>query len=71
MHDSEPNAILRGGPSSLPPSERVRHVEDTGDKIKLPRGNRYEHFEPTAEIETSLGRPLRVYVWTGCTHVAE
>jgi hypothetical protein len=67
----EPNVMLRGGPSSLGPHERICHIENTAEKVKLRRGNRYEHFEPTAEIEQHLGRKLHIYVWTCCTYVAE
>lgn len=71
--DSSPeaNVVLRGGPSSLAPCERVRHASNTTDKLKLLRGNHYDHFEPTAEIERRSGHELRVYVWMGCTYVAE
>lgn len=65
------NVILQGGPSSLGPQERVRHVDDLTQKIKVLVGNRYEHFEPTQEIDRSLGRDLVVYVWKECTYVAE
>jgi len=70
-NSAEVNVILHGGPRSLSPDERVRHVEDTAEKVKLLRGNHYEHFEPTAETERYLGRDLLIYAWTGCTYVAE
>jgi hypothetical protein len=70
-NSSEINVILHGGPQSLSIRERVRHVENTSEKVKLLLGNHYEHFEPTAETERRLGRDLLVYVWTGCTYVAE
>jgi len=66
-----PNAILHGGPSSLGAHERIRHTEDLTDKIKVLAGNRYEHFEPTPEVDRSLGQDLVVYVWKECTYVAE
>lgn len=67
----EANVVLHGGPSSLSPRERVRHVENTSEKVKLLLGNHYEHFEPTAKAERRRGRDLRIYVWAGCTYVAE
>ena len=67
----EVNVVLRGGPVSIAPHERIWHAENTAEKIKLLRGNRYEHFEPTTETEPYLGRELQIYVWTGCTYVAE
>ncbi len=71
MPDTEPNVILRGGPSSLQLAERIRHVERIDEKLKLLRGNHYDHFEPTPEIERSFGRDLQIFVWTGFTCVAE
>ena len=67
-----PNAILAGGPAeSLPEMERVRHITVSESKLKLLRGNRYEHFQRTAEtILHDLGE-LRVFAWIGSTYVAE
>jgi hypothetical protein len=67
----EPNVILHGGPASLPLADRIQYVENTDEKVKLPMGNRYEHFEPTCEMERHFERDLRILVWTGCTYVAE
>ncbi|MEU0304596.1 DUF5988 family protein [Streptomyces sp. NPDC006175] len=68
----EPNVILRGGPSPyLSEDQRICYVEQLDEKLKLPRGNRYEHFEPTAESEVHEGVPLRVFTWTGATQFAE
>jgi Family of unknown function (DUF5988) len=71
MRNTEPNVILRGAPSTLPPSKHICYVEDISDRFKLPTGNHYEHFEPTPEVEKRFGRDLRVFVWTGCTYIAE
>lgn len=68
---AEVNVILHGGPQSLSADERVRHVENTAEKVKLLQGNHYEHFEPTEETERRRGRDLLIYEWTGCTYVAE
>lgn len=65
------NVVLRGGPPSLSLRERMRFVRSTDDKLKLFQGNRYDHFEPTGELERHLGRDLHVFVWTGSTYVAE
>lgn len=65
------NVVLHGGPPSLDPQERVRHTDNPTEKIKLLLGNRYEHFEPTSEIDSSFGHELVVYVWKECTYVAE
>lgn len=67
-----PNAILAGGPAeNLPDTERVRHITVSESKLKLLRGNRYEHFQRTAEtILHDLGE-LCVFAWIGSTYVAE
>jgi hypothetical protein len=69
--DRAPNVILEGGPAQLPDDERIRYVADTGEKVKLPRGHRYDHFEPTTRTFPHAGQDLRVYVWSGSTYVAE
>jgi hypothetical protein len=67
-----PNAILLGGPPAGPgPAELLHRTPDPDRVIKLLCGNRYEHFAPSAETEVRDGRPLRVFVWTHCTYVAE
>ncbi|MGV9311625.1 DUF5988 family protein [Streptomyces sp. NPDC003691] len=72
MSPTEPNVVLRGGTSPyLPEVQRIRRVSDTDDTLKLLLGNRYEHFEPTAESETHQGVPLRVFRWVGSTKPAE
>ena len=68
----EPNIILTGGPTGsgeIP--NRVRFVARPDVKVKILAGNRYEHFEPTAEVFVLSGRKLQVYVWSGSTKVAE
>jgi hypothetical protein len=67
-----PNAILAGGPADqLPQAERLRHITNSETKLKLQRGNRYEHFQRTTEtIPHELGE-LCVFAWTGSTYLAE
>lgn len=68
---TRPNAILEGGPSLLPTEERLRFVADQQASLKLPRGNRYEHFRRSPDtVQHELG-VLQVYTWTGSTFVAE
>lgn len=67
----DPNALLRGGPAHFPTGERIRYVEDLQQKVKVHQGNRYEHFAPSDEHCSHVGVRLRVFVWTGCTYVAE
>ncbi|MGO4425034.1 DUF5988 family protein [Streptomyces sp. MCAF7] len=66
------NVILRGGPASqMPETERVRYVADPAFSLKLQRGNRYEHFEPTQETVQHGEDHLQVFTWTRVTYVAE
>lgn len=67
----EANVVLLGGPPSLPPDKRIKHVSDISDKVKLQLGNRYEHFQPTTEVRRFGDRELRVFFWTDRTYVAE
>ncbi|WP_043489106.1 MULTISPECIES: DUF5988 family protein [Streptomyces] len=72
MQMPKANVILRGGPASqLPEGERVRYVADAAISLKLPRGNRYEHFEPSPETINHDGVDLQVFTWTRVTYVAE
>ncbi|MGW8375231.1 DUF5988 family protein [Streptomyces sp. ODS28] len=72
MSAADANVILRGGAAeALPPSERIRRVDDVRDTFKLFLGNRYEHFRPTSETQHHNGRSLRVFAWLDSTYVAE
>jgi hypothetical protein len=67
----DPNALLRGGPQHFPVEQRIRHVTDLGDKVKIREGNRYEHFVPSEERCAHFGPQLLVFNWVGYTYVAE
>ncbi|MFY1636775.1 DUF5988 family protein [Solwaraspora sp. WMMB335] len=62
------DALLRGGPRSLPDELRRTRVDETVDKIKIPYCAGYEHFERdgSAEEEGNV-----VFTWTGRTYIAE
>ena len=66
-----PNAVLTGDPLGDGIPDRIRFVSDTGTKIKILIGNRYEHFEPTSRATVVDGLELLVFAWTGSTRVAE
>jgi hypothetical protein len=65
-----PNIILTGGPD-IPDGDRVQYAENTAERFKLFRGNRYEHFDPTQEFELHLGQRVQVFHWVRSTFVAE
>ncbi|MFC8723060.1 DUF5988 family protein [Kitasatospora sp. NPDC057198] len=66
-----PNVLLTGAPA-LTGAARLRHVADVDvPKVKVPLGNRYEHFEASSETTLVDDRELRVFIWTHSTFVAE
>ncbi|MBP2055463.1 hypothetical protein J2Z21_008477 [Streptomyces griseochromogenes] len=68
-----PNVFLTGAPAAaVAGEERLHYLPDLDvSKVKIPRGNRYEHFEASSEITRVDDRELRVFVWTHSTYVAE
>jgi Family of unknown function (DUF5988) len=72
MDPLQANTVLVGGPANdLPFDQRLRRVDDAGETVKVPGGNRYDHYRPTGEVHIHDGRQLRVYVWAHRTYVAE
>jgi Family of unknown function (DUF5988) len=70
--DHPPNVILDGGPSdALPDGERIRYVAGGAARVKLLRGNRYEHYEKSTRTLPHENGTLQVFVWTGSTYIAE
>ena len=68
----QPNVVLRGGSAwQLPEHERTIYVEDATAVLKLPLGNRHEHFAPTRETMSMDGQVLLVFDWVETTYVAE
>ncbi|MEU5404210.1 DUF5988 family protein [Streptomyces sp. NPDC005963] len=71
-YENRPNAILTGGPAELlPEGERIRYVVDETATVKVLKGNRYEHWEPSPQTVLHTGGELRVYRWVRFTYVAE
>ncbi|MEU5537061.1 DUF5988 family protein [Streptomyces sp. NPDC020362] len=68
-----PNVFLTGAPAAVIAGEgRLHYLADLdAAKVKIPRGNRYEHFEASSETALVDDRELRVFVWTHSTYVAE
>lgn len=64
-------AVLQGGPASIPAAARVQEVGPLEEKIKLPHYGGYEHFERMASlVEDPSGREV-IFRWTMRTEVAE
>ncbi len=62
--------VLVGGPPGTPRVWTAPPPEDPG-QIKVPRGNGYEHFEPTEEHAEVAGEQVPVYRWCRRTFIAE
>jgi hypothetical protein len=63
-------AVLEGGPESIPAAQRTQEVSPFDEKIKLPHHGGYEHFERVGSLEGNTAEHL-VYRWTMRTQVAE
>jgi hypothetical protein len=63
-------ALLKGGPENLP---RVWETPPGGtdERVKIPCGNGYEHFEFTQEYADVGCRSMPVYRWVYRTAIAE
>jgi hypothetical protein len=62
--------LLRGGPDDLPRALEVP-AHEVDDRLCIPRGNGYEHFEFTQEYDDFDGQPAPVYRWSYRTAIAE
>jgi uncharacterized protein DUF5988 len=64
-------AVLDGGPASIPAALRIQEVSPLAEKVKLPHWGGYEHFERAgSHVEDAAGRPV-VFRWTTRTEMAE
>jgi hypothetical protein len=61
---------LTGGPEGIPSTWEVGPAE-SGGRIRILCGNRYEHFEYAHYSVESDGRMIPVYQWSYRTYVAE
>ncbi len=61
------DAILEGGPVSLPAELRVRQVSGDAETIKVRHYGGYEHFDRDCAAAASPA----VFRWTGRTAIAE
>jgi hypothetical protein len=74
MHPSASNviqAILVGGPQSIPETSRVQTVSPLDEKIKLPHYGGYEHFERIGSPAGDTPGRQVIYRWTMRTEMAE
>jgi hypothetical protein len=74
MHPSASNviqAILVGGPQSIPETSRVQTVSPLDEKIKLPHYGGYEHFERVGWPDRHPSARQFTYRWVMRTKIAE
>jgi Family of unknown function (DUF5988) len=64
-------AVLEGGPESIPAASRVRQVGPLEQKIKLPHYGGYEHFERIDGLVEDPSCRHIVFRWTMRTKMAE
>jgi hypothetical protein len=64
-------AVLRGGPATIPAASRVQEVSPFAEKIKLPHYGGYEHFERAGWLDEGPSPRSLIYRWTMRTKVAE
>jgi hypothetical protein len=66
-------AVLEGGPPSIPQSLRTQTVTPLDEKIKIPHYGGYEHFERVSgdcPDEMSMAQQI-IFRWTTRTEIAE
>ncbi|RKT09704.1 hypothetical protein BX285_6808 [Streptomyces sp. 1114.5] len=68
-----PNSLLvflRGGPIDIPEIREVKSG-NAESRLRIPRGNGYEHFEITQDFKDVGGVLMPVYQWSYRTAIAE
>jgi hypothetical protein len=64
-------AILEGGPVTIPDTSRIQVVSPFDEKVKLPHYGGYEHFERTVSFVEDTSCQQIIYRWTTRTELAE
>jgi hypothetical protein len=64
-------AVLEGGPPTIPNAWRTRMVGAFDEKVKIPYYGGYEHFERIGEIDETSPPERITYYWTMRTEIAE
>src|SRR5262245_43313044 len=64
-------AVLQGGPETIPAASRRQEVSPLAEKIKLPHYGGYEHFERTASLVEDTSCREVIFRWTMRTKLAE
>jgi Family of unknown function (DUF5988) len=64
-------AVLEGGPASIPSASRLQDVGPFEEKIKLPYYGGYEHFERTTSLVEDASCRQVIFRWIMRTEMAE
>ena len=64
-------AVLEGGPETIPAASRIQEVNPLDEKVKLPHYGGYEHFERIGSLTQDLSCRQIIYRWTMRTELAE
>jgi Family of unknown function (DUF5988) len=64
-------AVLQGGPATIPRTSRTQEVSRLVEKIKLPHYGGYEHFERTVSLVEDISCRQVIFRWTMRTELAE
>jgi Family of unknown function (DUF5988) len=64
-------AVLEGGPETIPESQRAQLVNAHDAKIKIPHYGGYEHFERNGESHRDDRHQPATFHWTMRTEIAE
>jgi hypothetical protein len=71
MEINSVQAILQGGPETIPATSRRQEVSPLAEKVKLPHYGGYEHFERAASLVEDTSCREVIYRWTMRTEQAE
>jgi hypothetical protein len=64
-------AVLEGGPATIPVELRIQDVSPFAEKVKLPYYGGYEHFERTGSLIEDISCRQVIFRWTMRTEMAE
>jgi hypothetical protein len=64
-------AVLEGGPATIPNASRTQEVGSFEEKVKLPHYGGYEHFERAGSLVEDTSCRQVIFRWTTRTEMAE
>ena len=67
----ETRVVLVGGPASLCEADRIQHLTEPTEKIKIRHGNGHEHFAATGQRVAHDEVESLVFAWCAQTKIEE